>query len=427
MRRLCFEVISTTYQRRQGSGYRENHYVACDKVGDEKYGGDFRHVSQFHLYYILRDDWAQRIGEYVHCSPTDMTRDFPELHSAIQPGSSRLLRGGTERSVVQRANPHRNGSSAVVLRRQRLERPQVPRLAMHDRSDVRRTPRSGWTIAKAEKVCRVMRDGAQSSRGADRMWCGGVAASTTLVHSLIGRSDVHVCRDSGRRDLTRSASMDEDACVSCRVMGGVYTRRGVFATSLIVPSYSHSPMFLDTTAPPGAAATLKDEFAQFDQIELPSLQRAARMLFPAALRESLRFYDLPQLTPDLSTHMEDLAWQYLTKPVECATRWRGKPELETTLACTLVDVRAITVSNPRRQSIDFLSYILFSLSSTTAQKLNCQYTHSNHIYTRISEETQHKTQVNGYISKAIHPKLEVEYAVQIKFWIWASEVGGKFG
>lgn len=47
-------------------------------------------------------------------------------------------------------------------------------------------------------------------------------------------------------------------------------------------------MFLDTTAPPGAAATLKDEFTQFDQIELPSLQRAARMLFPAALRESLR-------------------------------------------------------------------------------------------------------------------------------------------
>ncbi|KAJ7238556.1 hypothetical protein B0H12DRAFT_90290 [Mycena haematopus] len=101
----------------------------------------------------------------------------------------------------------------------------------------------------------------------------------------------------------------------------------------------------------------KDEFAQFDPDELPSLLDAARMLFPAALRDGnaarkglaeeefememetrlRRFYDIPQSTPDLSTHMEDLAWQYPAEPVERAAvrfceaieKWRGKPELET--------------------------------------------------------------------------------------------------
>ncbi|KAJ6561926.1 hypothetical protein B0H19DRAFT_1143038 [Mycena capillaripes] len=100
-----------------------------------------------------------------------------------------------------------------------------------------------------------------------------------------------------------------------------------------------------------------DEFAQFDPDELPSLLDAARMLFPAALRDGnaankglaeeefememetrlRRFYDIPQSTPDLSTHMEDLAWQYPAEPVERAAvrfceaieKWRGKPELET--------------------------------------------------------------------------------------------------
>ncbi|KAJ7145100.1 hypothetical protein C8R43DRAFT_1070247 [Mycena crocata] len=100
----------------------------------------------------------------------------------------------------------------------------------------------------------------------------------------------------------------------------------------------------------------KDAFSQFDPDELPSLTDAARMLFPA-LREGnrgikglaeeefememetrlRRFYDIPQSTPDLSTHMEDLAWQYPAEPVERAAvrfceaieKWRGKPELET--------------------------------------------------------------------------------------------------
>ncbi|KAI9449095.1 hypothetical protein BJY52DRAFT_274177 [Lactarius psammicola] len=50
-----------------------------------------------------------------------------------------------------------------------------------------------------------------------------------------------------------------------------------------------------------------------------------------------RFLDVPAGTPDLSTHMEQLAWRYPAEPVERAAlrfcealaRWRGKPELET--------------------------------------------------------------------------------------------------
>ncbi|KAJ7707327.1 hypothetical protein B0H17DRAFT_1191847 [Mycena rosella] len=112
---------------------------------------------------------------------------------------------------------------------------------------------------------------------------------------------------------------------------------------------------LGAAPPPPAAA--RDEFAEFDPDELPSLLDAARMLFPA-LRDGnptgtkglaeeefememetrlRRFYDIPQSTPDLSTHMEDLAWQYPAEPVERAAvrfceaieKWRGKPELET--------------------------------------------------------------------------------------------------
>lgn len=50
-----------------------------------------------------------------------------------------------------------------------------------------------------------------------------------------------------------------------------------------------------------------------------------------------RFLNVPAGTPDLSTHMEDLAWRYPAEPVERAAlrfcealaRWRGKPELQT--------------------------------------------------------------------------------------------------
>ncbi|KAJ6545046.1 hypothetical protein DFH09DRAFT_1172538 [Mycena vulgaris] len=108
-------------------------------------------------------------------------------------------------------------------------------------------------------------------------------------------------------------------------------------------------------APPQAPLP-PDEFAEFNPDELPSLLDSARMLFPA-LRDGnngtkglaeeefememetrlRRFYDIPQSTPDLSTHMEDLAWQYPAEPVERAAvrfceaieKWRGKPELET--------------------------------------------------------------------------------------------------
>lgn len=105
----------------------------------------------------------------------------------------------------------------------------------------------------------------------------------------------------------------------------------------------------------------EDEFAPYDPDELPSLQEAVRLLFPTLARRlgvggersaasgtaeeayiiemeerMRRFYTIPEATPDLSTHMEDLAWQYPAEPVERAAvrfcesvcRWRGNPEIE---------------------------------------------------------------------------------------------------
>ncbi|KAJ3762764.1 hypothetical protein EV360DRAFT_34980, partial [Lentinula raphanica] len=105
----------------------------------------------------------------------------------------------------------------------------------------------------------------------------------------------------------------------------------------------------------------EDLFKEFDPDELPSLQQAVAILFPSLgiighvededstspnaaeaefaneMNERLRsFLEIPESTPDLSTHMEDLAWTYPAEPVERAAvrfceaiaGWRGKPELE---------------------------------------------------------------------------------------------------
>lgn len=127
----------------------------------------------------------------------------------------------------------------------------------------------------------------------------------------------------------------------------------------------------------------EEEFADFDPDGLPSLTEAIRVLFPGSKMESddpltsaaggqqpskgqaevdyeteiyerlrrvrsfqglifqdvdayIQFFDIPESTPDLSTHMEDLAWSYPAEPVERAAvrfceavaKWRGKPELE---------------------------------------------------------------------------------------------------
>ncbi|KAI0775115.1 hypothetical protein BD413DRAFT_471431 [Trametes elegans] len=119
-----------------------------------------------------------------------------------------------------------------------------------------------------------------------------------------------------------------------------------------------------TAATAGRASNSDDpEFKDFDPDDLPELEEAARILFPS-LREPLgggntpiyyaregaereyevqmterlaRFYAVPSSTPDVATHMEDLAWQFPAEAVERAAvrfceaiaQWRGKPELET--------------------------------------------------------------------------------------------------
>ncbi|KAF8150187.1 hypothetical protein B0H34DRAFT_732937 [Crassisporium funariophilum] len=128
-----------------------------------------------------------------------------------------------------------------------------------------------------------------------------------------------------------------------------------------------------------------EEFAGLDPDELPNLVDAMKILFPGLrdnassqkgreeeeyevemLERLKRFYDIPASTPDCSTHMEDLAWQYPAEPVErgavrfceAIAKWRGKPELETynkkpapppiedTTGSTPMTIESLVHSNP---------------------------------------------------------------------------------
>jgi hypothetical protein len=119
------------------------------------------------------------------------------------------------------------------------------------------------------------------------------------------------------------------------------------------------------------------EFEWFDPDGLPRLREAARILFPATrtgayqrkegaeaeyereMNERLRrFCVVTENTPDLSTHMEDLAWHYPVEPVErialrfceAVAKWRGKPELETykkkPRVSTIITMESLVHSNP---------------------------------------------------------------------------------
>ncbi|KAF8135169.1 hypothetical protein EV363DRAFT_1429810 [Boletus edulis] len=132
-------------------------------------------------------------------------------------------------------------------------------------------------------------------------------------------------------------------------------------------------------------------FEWFDPDDLPTLKEAAQIMFPSLsatangmtprrenaevefateMEERLRrFYAIPSLTPDLSTHMEDLAWHYPAEPVERAAvrfcevvaRWRGKPELETYkkrsrgLASPTMTIESLVHSNPTSPTSGALS------------------------------------------------------------------------
>ena len=66
-----------------------------------------------------------------------------------------------------------------------------------------------------------------------------------------------------------------------------------------------------------------------------------------------KFYDISSSTPDLSTHMEDLGWQYPAEPIERAAvrfceaiaKWRGKPELVTVRMVSCIDNLASSFSS----------------------------------------------------------------------------------
>ncbi|KAF5389070.1 hypothetical protein D9757_004997 [Collybiopsis confluens] len=156
-----------------------------------------------------------------------------------------------------------------------------------------------------------------------------------------------------------------------------FTETGTDSQREVSPSSSVDNQEVD--AEPDMLTEDEDLFKQFNPDELPSLAQAVAILFPSLgldwdldmdenddegseqrvsrmfprqrkkqpsaaeaefaneMNERLRqFLEIPESTPDLSTHMEDLAWQYPAEPMErAATRfleavagWRGKPELE---------------------------------------------------------------------------------------------------
>lgn len=157
----------------------------------------------------------------------------------------------------------------------------------------------------------------------------------------------------------------------------------------------------------------EEEFVEFDPDGLPSLGQALRVLFPslrvnsdasstqvsgggqprkgqaeleyeAEMLERLkRFYDIPESTPDLSTHMEDLAWSYPAEPVERAAirfceavaKWRGKPELETykkkSPSSPGMSINSLVHSNPSSPNLSNVTagtpYSLASLGSMIGQ------------------------------------------------------------
>ncbi|KAJ3563820.1 hypothetical protein NP233_g8690 [Leucocoprinus birnbaumii] len=157
----------------------------------------------------------------------------------------------------------------------------------------------------------------------------------------------------------------------------------------------------------------EEEFEEFDPDGLPSLGQAMRVLFPSLkvgpdphpnmippggqpskgqaeleyevemLERLRRFYDVPESTPDLSTHMEDLAWSYPAEPVErsavrfceAVAKWRGKPELETykkkSPSSPGISIDSLVHSNPSSPSLSNVTtgtpYSLASLGSMLGQ------------------------------------------------------------
>jgi len=142
----------------------------------------------------------------------------------------------------------------------------------------------------------------------------------------------------------------------------------------------------DKSAAGTAPGQAEDPFAEFDPDDFPDLEDAVKILFPSLrdinparggvpprrtegaeqeyeieMQERLtRFYDVPHSTPDVATHMEDLAWQYPAEAVERAacrfceavSRWRGKPEIETYRKAPW-----ITVNKDNRSSMSIESLV----------------------------------------------------------------------
>ncbi|KAI5120116.1 hypothetical protein M0805_002200 [Coniferiporia weirii] len=131
---------------------------------------------------------------------------------------------------------------------------------------------------------------------------------------------------------------------------------------------------------PNAKEADEDEFIHLDPDDCPSLLDAAKILFPNLCRQVRvsdgpeaayevemlerisEFLTVPQSTPDLSTHFEDLAYKFPSEPIERAVvrfceavaSWRGLPELENYKKAGQPAAHTQATTSPTQTSIDSL-------------------------------------------------------------------------
>ncbi|KAL1740188.1 hypothetical protein HDZ31DRAFT_85556 [Schizophyllum fasciatum] len=214
-------------------------------------------------------------------------------------------------------------------------------------------PTAHWYLLLAGLLTRAALEGYLSTG-----WTGRAGVRVLLGLGVGGPGSVPPGRARRRRPRRRSSA----ASTSQDVLPPRHTARSP-APSTATAAAAAEPRKESAVSQSEAESSdeEEDEFAPYDPDELPSLEEAVRLLFPTLARRlgvggsraaasgtaeeayiiemeerMRRFYTIPPSTPDLSTHMEDLAWQYPAEPVERAAvrfcesvcRWRGKPEIE---------------------------------------------------------------------------------------------------
>ncbi|TEB11615.1 hypothetical protein FA13DRAFT_989400 [Coprinellus micaceus] len=189
-------------------------------------------------------------------------------------------------------------------------------------------------------------------------------------------------------------------------------------------------------------------FEEVEPDEYPTLKEALRVLFPSLrcnthakeadasgkhetekvemgeaereyeeemFRRLRMFYNIPDSTPDLSAHLEDLAWRFHAEPVERAAlrfceavaKWRGKPELEGVgYKKKRSGMSGITATSPGHSSSGSLS-AAFGTTMITMESL----VHSNPtspIQAAMKKKEERKVGIRAYFTSAAEERKKAE-------------------